>query len=83
MTSEHIFNGYVFEPQPDGTLQIRLSEEAGGSEVTNLPADLVTALRAYLGGTAEGQRAVGTPDVTVESAREQPINPRDRIQENW
>jgi hypothetical protein len=82
MASQQIFNGYVFEPQPDGALQVRLSEEAGGSEITILPADLVAALRAYLGSVA-AERAVGTQDVQATPVHNQPLNPRDRTQENW
>ena len=81
--NEQVINGYVFEPQSDGSLQIRLSAEAGGSEVTMLQPDLVSALRSYLGSAAGDQRAVGTPDVQIISAEQQRRNPRDATQENW
>jgi hypothetical protein len=76
MADEQSFNGYIFEPQADGALQIRLSDAAGGSEVTVLPADLVAGLRAYL---AAAPAPMSQPGVEIEPAEDQPINPRDRL----
>ncbi|HEX8076318.1 MAG TPA: hypothetical protein VF511_00775 [Chthoniobacterales bacterium] len=55
------FNGYIFDPQGDGSIVIHLSGDAGRTVVTTLPGDLVAALGMYFAVGGGSQQARGMP----------------------